>query len=62
MSKMCQENNNAPLAHPYHKMTEPCQEWKDNAGLSKKSNKLEFVDIKIEEAEGKERLEHELYK
>ena len=56
---MCQDNSNA---HPYDRMTEPCQEWKDNTELNNKSNRLEFVDIKIEEAEGKERLEHELYK
>ena len=59
---MCQENNNAPLAHPYHKMTEPWQEWKDNTDLNKKSNKLEFVDIKIEEEEGTERPETDRYR
>ena len=43
-------------------MTESCQERQANTDINNKSNKLKFVDIKIEEAEGKERLYHESYK
>jgi hypothetical protein len=57
---MCQENNNAPLTHPYNRMTEPFQEWKANTDLKNRSSNLEVVDIKIEEEEGKERLDHEI--
>ena len=59
---MCQENNNALLTHPYIRMTEPFQELKANTDLKNRSTKLEFVDIKIEEEEGKERLDHESYR
>ena len=59
---MCQENNNAPLTNPYNRMTEPCQERKDNTDFENISNKLEVVDIKIEEEEGTERLDDETYR
>ena len=58
---MGQDNNNAPPAHTYDRITEPCQEWNANTDLNKKSNRLEFVDIKIEEAEGTDRLDHTHY-